>query len=269
MLIPDNLKPIFWDTNPNELDIETHKPFIIARVAEKGRWADVQWLRQIYPDSDIAEVVLRSNNTSPKVKSFWKAIANGDEKASDLSPVYFITGNANKFAEVKSMLPKVEQLDIDLPEIQEIDAKEIIKAKLEAAYQHAEGEFIVEDTSLYLDGLGGLPGPLIKWFLKTIGNDGLVKLSQSFGNDGAEAKTIIGYARNRDEIYFFEGIVKGKIVEARGKLGFGWDPIFLPDGHSKTFAEMEGEEKNLVSMRRIAVNKLADFLAGSRDVIES
>lgn len=158
------------------------------------------------------------------------------------------------------VLPDVEQLDIDLPEIQEIDAKEIIRKKLLEALNHAKGEFIVEDTSLYLDCLKGLPGPLIKWFLKTVGNNGLAEIAEKLGNDRAEAKTIIGYAKNHEEIYFFEGAIKGRIVEPRGESNFGWDPIFLPDVHTKTFAEMNREEKNEISMRRNALNKLSEFL---------
>jgi len=174
--------------------------------------------------------------------------------------IYFITGNKNKFAEVKAILPEVKQLDIDLPEIQEIDAKEIIKEKLLEALKHKKGEFIVEDTSLYLDCLNGLPGPLIKWFLQTIGNDGLANLADKLGNDKAVAKTIIGYAKNSEKIYFFEGVIQGKIVRPKGDSNFGWDPIFLPDGHKKTFAEMSREEKNKISMRRNALNKLKKFL---------
>jgi len=174
--------------------------------------------------------------------------------------IHFITGNKNKFEEVRIILPEIEQLDIDLPEIQEIDAKEIIKNKLAEAFNRTEGDFIVEDTSLYLECLKGLPGPLIKWFLKTIGNDGLAEIAEKLGNDKAEAKTIIGYARNREEIYFFEGVIKGKVVKPKGKTNFGWDPIFLPDGYEKTFAEMSREEKNKVSMRRNALNKLKEFL---------
>lgn len=174
--------------------------------------------------------------------------------------IYFITGNKNKFSEVKSTLPEAEQIDIDLPEIQEIDAKEIIRKKLLEALRHAKGEFIVEDTSLYFACLKGLPGPLIKWFLKTIGNDGLAEIAAKLENDRAEAKTIIGYGRNPEEIYFFEGAVKGKIVKPAGELNFGWDPIFLPDGHKKTFAEMTPVEKNEASMRRMALNKLKEFL---------
>jgi len=174
--------------------------------------------------------------------------------------LYFITGNKNKFAEVSAILPNVEQLDIDLPEIQDINAKEIIKAKLLEALNHKQAEFIVEDTSLYFDCLNGLPGPLIKWFMKTIGNDGLFNIVEKLENNKTEAKTIIGYAKSPNEIYYFEGSVKGKIVSPTGNSGFGWDQIFQPDGFSKSFAELTQAEKNEISMRRIALNKLKEFM---------
>lgn len=174
--------------------------------------------------------------------------------------LYFITGNKNKFEEVKSILQNVEQLDIDLPEIQETDAHKVIEAKLREAFNHREGEFIVEDTSLYFNCLNGLPGTFIKWFMKSIGNEGLVNLVIKYGNNKAVAKTVIGYAKNAKEIYYFEGEIHGKIVEPRTTSNFGWDPIFLPDGHQKTFAEMDTSEKNEISMRRIATQKLKEFL---------
>jgi non-canonical purine NTP pyrophosphatase (RdgB/HAM1 family) len=175
--------------------------------------------------------------------------------------LYFITGNKSKFDEVQSIFGNVEQLDIDLPEIQDIDAKNIIRAKLLEALQHKEGEFIVEDTSLYFDCLKGLPGPLIKWFLKTIGNEGLADIAAKLANYEAEAKTVIGYAKNHEQIYFFEGSIKGKVVRPKGSSGFGWDPIFQPNGLHKTFAEMNSDEKNSISMRRAALNKLKEFAA--------
>lgn len=174
--------------------------------------------------------------------------------------IYFITGNKNKFEEIKAILPRIEQMEIDLPEIQEIDAHEIIRKKLESAREHAKGEFIVEDTSLYLDCLNGLPGPLIKWFLKTIGVVDLAVLAEKSGNTRSEAKTIIGYMNHSGEIKFFEGVVRGQIVSPRVEKRFEWDQIFVPDGHAKTFAEMGLEEKNKISMRRIAANKLKIFL---------
>lgn len=109
-------------------------------------------------------------------------------------PLYFVTGNRGKFKEVKELIPEIEQLDLDLPEIQEINAREIITHKLLEAFSHHPGEFIVEDTGLYLDCLNGLPGPLIKWFLAALGNDGLVRLTEGLGNSRATARTLIGYA---------------------------------------------------------------------------
>jgi inosine triphosphate pyrophosphatase len=176
--------------------------------------------------------------------------------------MYFITGNKNKFAEVKLILTDVEQLDIELPEIQELDPRKIIEAKLQVAFQHTEGEFIVEDTSLYFDGLNGLPGPLIKWFSQALGNDGLANLAQKLENNKAVAKTIIGYAKSPKEIHFFEGEVLGKIVPVTSESAFGWDPIFMPAGYEKTFAEMTTAEKNEISMRQMAVNKLKEYLDG-------
>lgn len=173
--------------------------------------------------------------------------------------LYFITSNENKFQEVKSIIPEIEQLDIKLPEIQDIDARKIIKAKLLEALKHKGGELIVEDTSLYFDCLNGLPGPLIKWFLETIGNEGLHDIAKNLGNNRAEAKTIIGYAEGK-KIHFFEGSIKGSIVKPKGDSNFGWDPIFQPLGFNKTFAEMTKDEKNSISMRRMALNKLKAFL---------
>jgi non-canonical purine NTP pyrophosphatase (RdgB/HAM1 family) len=176
--------------------------------------------------------------------------------------LHFITGNQGKLKEVQSILGDVVALDIDLVEIQSLDAHEIIRAKLEEARKHHKGKLIVEDTSLYFDGLNGLPGPLIKWFMKSIGNDGLMKIVQNLDNNRAEAKTVIGYSNASGEVSFFEGSVFGTIVTPRG-TGFGWDPIFMPDGQTKTFGEMTAEEKNSLSMRRLAVEKLREFLVNN------
>ncbi len=179
-------------------------------------------------------------------------------------PLYFVTGNLGKFAEVRELIPEIEQLELDLPEIQEINSREIIVHKLLEALSHHPGELIVEDTGLYLDCLNGLPGPLVKWFLTTIGNDGLARLSETLGNNRAVARTVIGYARSHQEMHFFEGELIGKVVPPRGNLGFGWDPIFQPDGSVKTFAEMSTEDKNAMSMRRLAADSLRKFMQDSK-----
>jgi inosine triphosphate pyrophosphatase len=173
--------------------------------------------------------------------------------------MYFLTSSPHKFAEIKALLPQVEHLNIELPEIQEIDPQKIIAAKLEAAFQHHGGAFIVEDTSLSLEALYGLPGPQIKWFLKAAGAQGLAEIAQKLGNTKAEAKTIIGYAKSRTEISYFEGTIQGTIVMPRSESGFGWDPIFQPDGYEETFAQMTQEKKNQISHRYQALQKLKAF----------
>ncbi len=174
--------------------------------------------------------------------------------------LHILTGNAMKFAEMRLIFPDAEQITMDLPEIQEADPHVIIKAKLAVALEHHPADLLVEDTSLSFDCLDGLPGPFIKWFVRGVGNERLYELASKMGNTRATARTLLGYAKDKDHIYFFEGALPGTLVTPRGKKEFSWDPIFLPDGSSKTFAEMTREEKTAISMRRLALNKLKDFL---------
>ncbi len=174
--------------------------------------------------------------------------------------IQFITGNANKFVEVKAVLSELEQLTLDLPESQELDPHEIIRAKREEARKHVHGEIMVEDTSLYLEGMNEFPGPLIKWFLKSLGHEGIARLVDRLDTDRATAKTLIGYVDAQGSTHFFEGAIQGRMVHPRTTSSFSWDIFFIPDGHDKTFAEMSREEKNAISMRRMAVEKLKAFL---------
>jgi len=176
-----------------------------------------------------------------------------------MGKIIFITGNKGKLKEAKSIVPVIVGRDIDLPEIQEVDAKKVIEAKLKEARKRHRGEYIVEDTSLYFECLNGLPGPLIKWFLEKLGDKKLAELAKKFKNQKAEAKTIIGYIGKNGETKFFEGSIKGKIVSPRGAGGFGWDKIFMPDGFKKTFGEMTEYEKNKISMRKKALTKFAEY----------
>ncbi len=174
--------------------------------------------------------------------------------------IKFITGNAGKFVEAKSILPQLEQVEFDLLEIQSLDPKEIIEEKLREAQKINQGEFIVEDTSLYITSLNGLPGPLVKWFLKSVGNEGIYSLASRLDNMSAQAKTVIGYSNGSGDVQYFEGVSDGIIVAPRGPNNFGWDQIFQPIGSEKTFAEMSPDEKNIVSMRRMAFEKLKEHL---------
>lgn len=124
--------------------------------------------------------------------------------------IYFITGNKNKFQEAKLIIPELEQLVVDLPEIQEVDPQVIIEAKLKQASHHHDDQLIVEDTGLYIKCLDSLPGPLIKWFHKTMGYPKLAELVSKYPNHQAEAKAVIGYF-DQTNIQFFEGKISGRL----------------------------------------------------------
>lgn len=173
----------------------------------------------------------------------------------------FISGNRHKFEELRAVLPDLEMKSIDLPEIQEIDPRMIIKAKLLEARKHTAEAIIVEDTSLYFEAMNGsLPGPLIKWFVQSLGSEGLANMAIQLGNSKALAKTVIGYSPYGEEMHFFEGVIKGDIVMPVVESAFGWDPIFQPQGYDQTFAEMGTEKKNQISQRRLAAEALKSFL---------
>jgi non-canonical purine NTP pyrophosphatase (RdgB/HAM1 family) len=180
--------------------------------------------------------------------------------------IYVITGNKNKFAEFKEIMQDrdVRQLDIDIPEIQEADPRQVVRAKLIEGLRRKRSHIAVEDTSFHLSCMNGMPGPLVKWFLKSIGPEGIYQIARGFGNYSAEARCTIGYASSKRDTHFFEGRVKGSVVPPRGKNGFGWDVIFVPKGYDRTFGEMSSEEKNRISHRRLAADKLSAFLVKNK-----
>jgi XTP/dITP diphosphohydrolase len=175
--------------------------------------------------------------------------------------IYFITSNKHKLAEFKEILApqtKIEQKDIELDEIQSLNPQEVIKHKLNEATKKFAGEFLVEDTSFYLDALNGLPGPLTKWFVNTLGREKIYQIVKNLGDFGAEARTVIGYTDGK-KVHYFEGIVKGNLCEPEFESAFGFDPIFVPEGQSKSYAEMGKEEKNKISQRKKALEKFKEW----------
>ncbi len=200
----------------------------------------------------IENGVLRTPLSATKRKVFISNLKR------DYMVIYFITGNKNKFSEAKQIIPELEHLEISLPEIQDLNPQNIIKEKLCEAFKHHSGPFIVEDTSLVFEGLKKLPGPFIKWFLETLGREGLWDLAKGLNTQKAYAQCMVGYAENPNNIQFFEGIVKGEIVSPKGDY-FGWDPIFKPEGYDKTFAEIQSV-KMVISHRKVALEKLKEYL---------
>lgn len=173
----------------------------------------------------------------------------------------FITGNAEKAAQLSRHLDfSVAHKKLDVHEIQSLDLEEVARHKAQEAYAQVKKPVLVEDTSLVFNALGSLPGPLIKWFLNTLGNEGLCKLLDSYKDRSAVAEVCF-VLYDGSEVRTFMGEAKGVISSApKGEQGFGWDPIFIPNGYSITWGEMDTEEQKNTSMRRIALKKLEAYL---------
>ncbi len=174
--------------------------------------------------------------------------------------IHFITGNPGKFKEAKAIIPELSQLDLDLPEIQELDPQKIIQAKLETVYDHHTGAFVVEDVCLSFSCLQGLPGPLTKWFEIGMGLEAMADLVHRYDDHRVTASTIVGFSPQQREIHYFTGEIHGTVVKPRGKGGFGFDTIFQPEGYEVTLAEMPADEKRTISHRGQAFRKLKEFL---------
>jgi non-canonical purine NTP pyrophosphatase (RdgB/HAM1 family) len=181
-----------------------------------------------------------------------------------MSAITFITGNPAKAEQLGLHLDMaVSHHRVDLPEVQSLDLAEIIEHKALAAHAIVGGTILVEDTSLRFSALGQLPGPLIKWFFQELGNEGLSKLLDAYEDRSASATVCFGLY-DGDALKTFTGEMDGRIAERpRGNSSFGWDPIFIPAGNSKTWGEMSAEEQAATSMRRLALAKLTHHLQGS------
>lgn len=182
--------------------------------------------------------------------------------------VAFITGNPNKVREVEAILGElgvpveVEAVDLRLKERQLDSVEEVALEAAREAYEVLRRPLMVEDAGLFIDALNGFPGPYSAYVYRTIGNEGVLKLMWGVEDRGATFKAAIAYCEPTGEVKLFVGEVRGYIAhEARG-AGWGFDPIFIPEGvGDRTYAEL-GPLKNRVSHRRRALEKLASYLKG-------
>lgn len=180
-----------------------------------------------------------------------------------LDDLVFVTSNQGKVREAEAVLARaLDHLALDLPEIQSLDLEEVVRAKVEAAWQTLQRPVLVEDTGLELTGLGGFPGPLIRWLLISVGPEGIARIAHTFGDPRARARCLV-CAGDGESTILGDGVVEGSIaLEPRGSGGFGWDSVFMPDdGGGRTYGEMEEDEKNLISHRRKAFDALRTKLS--------
>jgi inosine triphosphate pyrophosphatase len=187
--------------------------------------------------------------------------------------ITFVTGNMKKLEELKAILGngfpfELDNAKIDLPELQgEPEEVAIEKAKLAA--KEINGPILIEDTSLCFNALGGLPGVYIKWFFEKVGNEGLYKMLEGFEDKSGYAQCIFTFCAGPGSVPItFVGRTPGKIVKPRGPEGFGWDPVFEPDEHDKTFAELDKEVKNKISHRFNSLMKVKNYFEEHHDEVE-
>lgn len=178
-----------------------------------------------------------------------------------LDHISLITGNEGKAREYESLLGiKVTAVKEDLIEIQDLDVVKVVGRKAEDAYSKVQRPVLVDDTGLTLSEWNGLPGALVAWFLEAVGPQGILKMAANMTDRRTTVTTAIGYA-DETGVQVVTGTLKGTLTtELRGSGGFGYDPVFVPDGHDRTFAEMSSAEKNEVSHRRLAVDALRKAL---------
>ena len=185
--------------------------------------------------------------------------------------LYFVTNNKHKVAEAQKILSKysveLEPIDVKKVELQSESLEDIARYAAIEAYKIIAKPVVVEDSGLFIDALNGFPGPYSSYVYKTLGLKRILKLLEGEENRRARFIAVVALALSCEDVYLFKGVVEGAIAhEIRGEKGFGFDPIFIPiEGDGRTFAEMNSEEKNIISHRGRAFEALGRWISANRD----
>jgi non-canonical purine NTP pyrophosphatase (RdgB/HAM1 family) len=178
-----------------------------------------------------------------------------------MQKITIVTSNPGKVRELQAMaMGKFDFVmhDLELAEIQSLDLEEIVVDKLKKAYKVIKAPVIVDDVSAGLDNLQGLPGPFIKYFNQLLGGDSLLTLANA-ENEPVTITCMAAYFDGK-EVLIGRGTIKGRVVHPRGQNGFGFDVVVVPNGETRTMAEMSEAEKMQVSHRGKAFRDLVKQL---------
>lgn len=183
-----------------------------------------------------------------------------------MKTIYFVTSNKGKLLEAKEKLSAVDvevvQQDIGYPEIQGDNLEDVARFGVEHIQKTLNHPFILEDAGLFIDVLNGFPGVYSSYVFHTIGCKGILKLLKDvdMGKRKAFFRSVFAYKEPDRNPVFFLGECHGRIsTRELGDHGFGFDPIFIPVGDTRTFAQMDVREKNCFSHRGKSLEKLMDF----------
>ena len=177
------------------------------------------------------------------------------------SELFFVSSNNHKFTEAQRILSnlglEISLFKTTLEEIQSNSLSEIAKRKALDAYSKVQKPVIIEDDGLFIDSLNGFPGPYSSYAYDTIGNKGIMSLLEKIESRNAKFVAIIAYCNGVDDVQLFESSIPGKISLSIEDGGWGYDPIFIPDGESKTYANVSDKDK--FSHRSASLKKFSDW----------
>ncbi len=184
--------------------------------------------------------------------------------------ISFVTTNEGKFREVSAKLAEVNvrivREDRTYPEIQTDRLEKVVRFAATVLDDQIRGDYLIDDSGLFIEALGGFPGVYSSYIYKRLGCAGVLKLLAGARTRSATFETVFLLRKGVDH-EVFHGDCHGTIADReRGKAGFGFDPIFIPDGATKTFAEMSVTEKNAFSHRAHAVDALAAYLRERKEL---
>ena len=185
-----------------------------------------------------------------------------------LSELFFASSNEHKFQETERILAnlgmQINLFKTTLEEIQSNNLNDIAEKKAINAYDLIQKPVIIEDDGLFINTLNGFPGPYSSYVYDTIGNKGIMDLLENSKVRDAKFVSIIAYCDSDCNVKLFESSVPGKISSIIEKGGWGYDPIFIPDGESKTYANVSDKDK--FSHRSAALTKFSNwFLDKQKD----
>lgn len=180
----------------------------------------------------------------------------------------FITSNKGKLAEAQTALGKLGFTVIAhkaaVTEIQADTIEEVARHKAEQLLNIVEPPYFLEDAGFSVVALRDFPGVYSHYVLDTLGCEGILALLEHAPEHGRAAyfKAVVAYVDAEKNIRLFEGHIDGQVaMEQKGTGGFGFDPIFVPDSETRTFAEMSSEEKSAISHRGRALYALHEYLS--------
>jgi len=184
-----------------------------------------------------------------------------------MKTLYFITSNKGKVLEAKTKFSdlniNIVQKNLGYPEIQADSLEDVALYGVECVQKKFKQPFILEDAGLFIDALNGFPGVYSAYVFYKIGCPGILTLLEKVDDNKRKAtfRSVYAYSEPGKKPILFIGECQGMISKKiLGEHGFGYDPIFIPDGKNKTFGQMDTKEKNLISHRGKSIEKLKDML---------